>query len=527
MFTKVAKVAKKHDSVLIGTLLLLFLIGLCVRVIYPDLRVFHIDEAIHAWMSYELWMNGTYIYDPKFHGPFLYYLMAAAFSIFGDTDAIVRLIPGIAGACFVPIVYLLYKISYISKNQSLVVALFITISPHLVYFSRFFRHDIFQLLFVFLCIVCIFAYIERKKWYFSLFAGVFAACALCLKEEVPATLCIILSFLGIMVVLGKVKLPKAWMRDSVIAFVAMVSIGYMFYTSLFSHPEIFFNATHMGLNYWLGIQAECRLCGPPYWYISMLVLYELPILVLGIVSAYIWFVRKNGLKRIKDLLSSYLVEVRHHKRFSLPYKPLSKQELFFIFCLYWFILSAFLYGFVNEKVPWLLIHQLLPLVFVASYALEELSKRKIKIAVVLCTLYLCVMMVHVAFIPISDLHEPIVQVQNSEQLRDIMPYIDTAQNVAIVTVQYWPFPWYYRDTGNNNISFYGSWLSPEEIYERGFDLVIAYNSESYLELDGFTKESYQRSYWFNWDEQKERLVEWFFLRNGEVGYDWYDVFRKE
>jgi len=117
-------------------------------------------------------------------------------------------------------------------------------------------------------------------------------------------------------------------------------------------------------------------------------------------------------------------------------------------------------------------------------------------------------------------------VQNSEQLRSIMPYINSAQNIAIVTVEYWPFPWYYRDTKNNNIRFYGSWLSPEEIYERDFDLVIAHNSETYVALDGFTKESYQRSYWFSWYDQKERLIEWFFLRNGQVGYDWFDVFSK-
>jgi len=168
MSKKGAKLEKKYDQMYIGAFLLLFLIGLFLRTIYPDLRVFHIDEALHAWMSYELWMNGTYIYDPKFHGPFLYYLVATVFSIFGDTDAIVRLIPGIAGACLVPVVYILYKLSYLSKNQSLLVALFITISPHFVYFSRFLRHDIFQLLFLFLCIACIFAYIERKGWYFSL-----------------------------------------------------------------------------------------------------------------------------------------------------------------------------------------------------------------------------------------------------------------------------------------------------------------------------------------------------------------------
>jgi len=506
--------------------LAIFLLGLFIRVIFPDLRVFHIDEALHAWMSYELWINGSYIYDPIYHGPLLYYLMATVFSLFGDTDAIVRLIPGITGALLIPAVYALYKLEYLSKNKALIVALFIAISPNLVYFSRFLRHDIFQLLFIFLCIVCIYAYLEREKWYFLLLSGIFAAFALCLKEEVPVTLFIIISFFCIMWLLGKIKLPKTWVRDGTITLLAIIAIGYTFYSSFFSHPEVFFNAAHMGIEHWLGIQEECRLCGPPYWYLLMLFLYELPILVLGIASAYIWLVQRNGFMRLTHAASCYLDEVKHHKKFHLTSKPLEKQELFFVFCLYWLIGSLALYGFVNEKVPWLLIHQLLPLIFVASYACSEWKTKKAKITATISILYLFIMMIHVAFIPVADLNEPIVQVQHSEQLRDMMPYIDTASNVAIVTVQYWPLPWYYRDVQSSNIKFYGSWLSPEEIHERGFDLVIAHNSNSYSHLDGFIKEMYQRSYWFSWDETKDRLLAWFFLRNGEVGYDWYDVFRK-
>jgi len=270
MFTKISK---EYASISVGKLFLaIFLLGLCIRLIFPELRVFHIDEAIHAWMSYGLWMNGSYMYDPKYHGPLLYYLMATVFSLFGDTDAIGRLIPGITGAFLIPAVYALYKLEYLSKNKALIAALFCAISPHLVYFSRFLRHDIFQLLFIFLCIICIYAYFERKKWYFLPLSGIFAAFALCLKEEVPATLFIIISFFCIMCLLGKIIFPKTWARDGAITLLVIIAIGYTFYTSLFSHPEVFFNAAHMALTHWLGIQDECRLCGAPYWYLLMLLL---------------------------------------------------------------------------------------------------------------------------------------------------------------------------------------------------------------------------------------------------------------
>jgi uncharacterized protein (TIGR03663 family) len=521
-------VTKKYNFFKIGTIfLIIFLCGLCIRILFPELRLLHIDEAIHAWMSYELWVHGTYIYNPAYHGPLLYYIMAVAYSLCGDTNAIIRLVPATAGSLLILGVYALYKLSYISKNQSIIVALFIAFSPNLVYFSRFLRHDIFQLLFTLLLLVCIFAYIERKKWYFALFSGFCAGCALCLKEEVPAMLCLFLVFFCIMWLLGKVELPTTWPRDMFIAILAVIAISCIFYTSFFSHPEIFLNAAHMGLTHWLGIQKECRLCGPPYWYFLMLILYELPILLIGIASALIWFVNK-GTFRIVQTGTAYLKTAISKKQYHLPHNPGEKKEFFFTLCLWWLIGSMVFYGFINEKVPWLLIHQLLPLIFVASYVFQDINWKKASITV-FSLLYLILMMIHVAFIPVAALNEPIVQVQNSEHLRDVMTHIDNAEHVAIVSEYYWPFPWYYRDLQRSSIDFYGSWIPPEDLtdqIDQQFDLIIAHGAQSYPYLDGYTKITYQGSYWFSWDNVKNQALRWFFLRNGEVGYDWYDVFIK-
>ena len=70
--------------------------------------------------------------------------------------------------------------------------------------------------------------------------------------------------------------------------------------------------------------------------------------------------------------------------------------------------------YIGEKVPWLIIHQLLPLIFVAVYMM---TKKKMVIALITC-IFLIVMTWHVAFIP-ADVNEPIVQVQNSEDIRTI------------------------------------------------------------------------------------------------------------
>ena len=86
------------------------------------------------------------------------------------------------------------------------------------------------------------------------------------------------------------------------------------------------------------------------------------------------------------------------------------------------LITMAFYAYVGEKVPWLLIHQLLPMCFVAVY---KLNWQKTVIALVGC-IFLVTMTWHVAFIP-ADINEPIVQVQNSEDLRAVMHIMDNSK----------------------------------------------------------------------------------------------------
>ncbi len=72
--------------------------------------------------------------------------------------------------------------------------------------------------------------------------------------------------------------------------------------------------------------------------------------------------------------------------------------------------------------------QLLPMCFVAVY---KLNWQKIVFALIGC-IFLVVMTWHVAFIP-ADINEPIVQVQNSEDLREVMQLIDASDNVVVAS----------------------------------------------------------------------------------------------
>src|SRR5690606_2694613 len=105
--------------------------------------------------------------------------------VFGQSDLVARLLPALFGAAIIPLVYAIYRLGYLDQRQALIAALFIAISPDLVYFSRFLRHDIFQLFFTALILVALLAYLERGKVWYALLAGLAAGGGMCLKEDMP------------------------------------------------------------------------------------------------------------------------------------------------------------------------------------------------------------------------------------------------------------------------------------------------------------------------------------------------------
>ena len=156
-------------------ILLVFLVGLLIRCISPDLKLFHHDEAIHAWYTYNLITTGSYLYDPVYHGPLLYYLTGAAFLLFGASDVVARLLPAFFGAAIIPLFWVLHQNGWLKKEQAIFASLFFALSPSMVYFSRFLRHDIFQLFFTVCLLVSLLLYLDKGKWQYAACANVSAA----------------------------------------------------------------------------------------------------------------------------------------------------------------------------------------------------------------------------------------------------------------------------------------------------------------------------------------------------------------
>ena len=601
-----------------GLFLLILLVTIALRFYALDLKLFHHDEAIHAWFSYRLLTEGIYTYDPMYHGPFLYYTAAGMFSLFGDSDLVGRLLPAIFGTALVALVYPIYKLGYLDKKQALIAALFLAVSPNMVYFSRFLRNDIYIAVFSMVLLVALLYYFDRHKVQYMLIAGAAAGLGMSTKENMPIILLTFGVYLLYLVWTRKVHLPARWVRDFALAGIVMVGIMAVLYSSFGAHPDLITTWWIKAIEHWISMHQMQRLGGPPYFYILLFLLYEVPILILagvgvlqfvdvsGAVSR--WRVRRDapgvvdgdpGVSALPlDSGESPTVakmppgeEVGSAGTPALPLdsgesptvaerppgeeagnpgvpalpldsdespavakmppgeevggageilktrgwkdrlrglftrgeggRPINRQEEFARFAIFWMLASLAAYAYIGEKVPWLILHQLLPMVFVAVYAM---TTKKATIAAV-ASIFLIAMTLHVAFTP-ADINEPIVQVQNSEDLREIFAKIDAADRVAVATDSYWPLPWYYRGDRGSNLSYYSQKVSEPTIYGGDFDLVITHDADTYPVLEGYTKETFRLNYWFSYDENKDRLLEYYFLRDGKMGSRNLEVFSK-
>ena len=108
-------------------------------------RAMHHDESLHAYYSWELFQGSGLIHNPMLHGPLQMELTSLIFFIFGDTDTTSRLLYVIAGTTLVILPVFIKDL--LGRYGAISVSILLTISPTMVYFSRFARNDILMAVF--------------------------------------------------------------------------------------------------------------------------------------------------------------------------------------------------------------------------------------------------------------------------------------------------------------------------------------------------------------------------------------------
>ena len=511
-----------------------------------NLKLYHHDEAIHAWFSYDLLTKGSYSYDPMYHGPVLYYITAGMFRIFGDSDLVGRLVPALLGVLIVVLVYFVYRLGYLDQRQSLLAGLLIMLSPNMVYFSRFLRHDIFMLFFTFLLIVAVLYYVERKQLRFAALAGLAAGLALSCKEEMPLILIILGAYFVYVIARRTVTLPpkKQLLRDLAVAVLLCAGVMAVLYSFFGFQIETLWTGPVEAIEHWLAMHNQQRLGGPPYFYVLLFGLYEVPIVILAGASVVSYAVVRLWRGRREDRLAAASAEIDALAGVA-PAGPrllvVDRRDEFFKLCLVWMAGTMVMYGYIGEKVPWLIIQQLLPMCLAATWWAREkpASERLVPwngwkwvtVAFLLFSIFVPIYGFgmaytthHVQFVR-EDISEPIVQVQNSEDLRGVFAEMNRADLVVVASPNYWPLPWYYRGDRWDRIQFYGNRIDESSILSQNPDMVIA-EAGAYASLAGFEKRTIKLNYWYSHYDNQNRIPEYYFARDGNLGSMNLDIFTR-
>ncbi len=361
-------------------------------------RMLHHDESLHAVYSYYLYIGKGYVHDPMMHGPFLFELNALVYFLLGVTDATARVAPALAGTILVGLPYLLRD--RLGRTGAVVASALLAISPTILYYSRFIRHDIYQIFFMMLLVVGTFRYLSDRKNRWLYLAVAATSLAFADKEDSYFLLAIVLTFLlalsrwdvidvitlgrkaassatDVLILLGTLILPLfsavpyfflQHAPQSTIDAVFAVTFGALFgagmivgvrwnrpvwirsaivfwsifvvlYTTFFSNPAGFSSGIFGSLRYWIDQQGVARGDQPWFYYLVLLPLYEFLAVGVAIGGAVYW--------------------LRH-------------RTVFPTFLIYWCVASLVLWGWASEKMPWMVVEMALPFCLLAALTLGRL-----------------------------------------------------------------------------------------------------------------------------------------------------------
>jgi len=355
---KSIKEFKNHPQnglVFLITFIGIFLLAVFLRLYLLDMRVFHHDESAVGFLTYKLFKEGIYSYDPVFHGPFMPYVTAEMFRFLGDSDYSARLLPAIFGASM--LLLLIPLRIYTRTAGMLITASLLALSPSFLYYSRFFREDILIAFFSLLILVCAVKYAEKhtEERYsnmrlFYLFIGAASLASMAaLKENAYIVMFLIILFLVLLFIREKwYKGLTRKLRDKKVMTViteglffilVLLVVFSLFYTGKILDFHGMKDVVEKAVSHWYAMHKIARLGGSPFYYLQILVRYELPVLVFGVIGIIHYF---------------------------------KKNNIFMSLLGYWAISNFIIYSYLQEKMPWLILTPLLPLTLIAGAYIGEL-----------------------------------------------------------------------------------------------------------------------------------------------------------
>jgi uncharacterized protein (TIGR03663 family) len=433
-------------------LLLVLAVALALRLPKLDTRPLHNDEAVNAIKLAELWDHGRYRYDPdEYHGPTLHYAtlpllwVSGARSSADFSDARLRLAPLVCGV--VLLVLLLLFWDGLGHGAVLWTVLFLAISPAMVFYSRYFIHEMLLVFATALMVGAGWRYVQTRFARWAVVCGVGLGLMVTTKETFVLTLAA-MGLAGIITVWW--TWPKSQRFQSMLAFWnwkhAALALGTAFIIWLTLFSSFFTN--------WAGPLDSIRTYLP--WlkragghspHIHPWSFYLERLAWFHPVKSPVW---SEGLILLLALVGAVV---------SLVGK---KSALHRFLALYTIVLTA-IYCVISYKTPWCLLNFYLGMILLAgvgaSSLVEFIRARSGKVVLVVALLALTAQLAwqscRANFRFAADRRNPYVYAQTVPDILNLVRRTEGIAGVApagfatVVKViapdsDYWPLPWYLR-----------------------------------------------------------------------------------
>ena len=161
-------------------------------------RVMSHDESLHTRYSYNLYADGNFQHTPLMHGPVLFHATAFSYHLFGADDFSSRIYAAALGVMLVMFPILFRR--WLGRWGAVIASTLLLISPLIMYYNRYIRHDTPSILFGMIMVYCVMMYINgperlrrRSRWLYIL--AIAMILNLGSKETAFIYIAIILSFL--------------------------------------------------------------------------------------------------------------------------------------------------------------------------------------------------------------------------------------------------------------------------------------------------------------------------------------------
>jgi len=468
----------------------LVLLSLVFRLIALGDKPLHHDESLHATYTWYLYRGRGYQYDPMMHGPFQFLITAFIFVLAGVSDFTARLLPAFFGAAIVGLPWFLRR--ELGRAGAICLAIILAASPSFLYFSRFERNDIYIAFFTLAIVAVFFRFLERPRGIHVVFLGALWSLSFTSKENTFITAFVFGLFVIAVVGWELTRRPGAPTADAaegaerralrplidsvrrvgldpfVYALTAFAVIFTLFFTTVFTHPQGLLDGLTKSIQYWMSQQPVARGSEPWFYYLVIVPAYE-PLAILFGLAGCVLAVKRTALGEwLLGRAATVLARPSTGARDGLVGRGvgqqvvLSDRPVYWGSFLPWFAVgSLVVYSWAGEKMPWLVLHVLLPWCLLAAWMLNWLWLRRqralAKAAFAVAGL-LAVYMVHSAallsYVNPANPVEMLVYVQTSTDVTDVVQQIQMVARrsgqgysmpIVIDSKDSWPFVWYLRD----------------------------------------------------------------------------------